>query len=73
MKSFIRFILWVNLNCQSVVIILYEYRGIVDKCTLNRATRLLPGVFFIVKLESYSKYDYFVNVYSNVPLLCQSL
>ena len=42
MKSFIRFVLWFNLNCPYVVIILDEYRSIVDKCTLNSTANLLP-------------------------------
>ena len=72
MKSFIGFFLWFDLDCPSVVIILDEYRGIVDKCALNRAANLLPRVLFVVELESYDKHDYVVNVYGDVPLLCQS-
>jgi len=73
MQSFIGFVLWFNLNSLSVLIILDEYRGIVDKCALNRATDLLPGVLFVIELESYDKNDHFVNVHGDVPLLCQSL
>ena len=73
MKSLIGFVLRFNLDFLSVLIILDEYRGIVDKCALNRAANLLPGVLFVVELESYGKNDHFVNVHSDVPLLCQSL
>jgi hypothetical protein len=73
MQSFIGFVLWFNLNSLSVLIILDEYRGIVDKCALNRATDLLPGVLFVIELESYDKNDHFVNVHGDVPLFCQSL
>jgi len=73
MKSFIWFILWFNLNCLAVFIILDEHRGIVDKCTLDRAANLLPWLLFVVELESYYKDNHFVNVYSDVPLFCQSL
>jgi hypothetical protein len=73
MQSFIGFVLWFNLNSLSVFIILDEYRGIADKRALNRATNLFPRVLFVVELESYDKYDHFVNVYRDVPLLFQSL
>jgi hypothetical protein len=73
MQSFISFVLRFNLDFLSFLIILDEYRGIADKCALNRAANLLPGVLFVVELESYGKHDHFVNVYSDVPLLSQSL
>ena len=73
MQSFISFVLRFNLDLLSVFIILDEYRGVADKCALNRAANLLPRVLFVVELESYGKHDHFVNVYSDVPLLCQSL
>ena len=73
MESFIGFVLRFNFNILPVLIIFDKCRGIVDKCSLNRATSLLPRVMFFVKLESYGKHDHFVNVYSDVPLLSQSL
>ena len=73
MKSFIGFVLRFNLDFLSVLIVLDECWGIVDKCARNRAANLLPRVLFVVELESYDKHNYFVNVYSDVPLLCQSL
>ena len=73
MEAFIGFFLRLNLDLLSVLIILDEYRGIVDKCTLDRAANLLPRVLFVVELESYGKHDHFVNVYGDVPLLSQSL
>jgi len=72
-QSSIHFVLRSNLDCLSVLIILDEYRGIVDKCALNRTANLLPGLLFVVELESYGKHDHLVNVYSDVPLLRQSL
>jgi len=53
MQSLIRFILRFNFNFQCVLIILYEYRCIADKCSLNRAANLLPRIFFVIELESY--------------------
>ena len=73
MQSFIGFVLRFNLDCLCVLIILDEYRGIADKRALNRAANLFPRVLFVVELESYDKYDHFVNVYRDVPLLFQSL
>ena len=73
MQSFICFFLRFNLDFLYVLIILHEYRGIVDKCALNRAANFIPRALFVVELESYDKHDHFVNVYSDVPLLCQSL
>jgi len=73
MKSFIGFVLRLNLDFHSVLIILNEYRGIVDKSALNGAANLIPRVLFVVELESHAKQDHFINVYSDVPLLCQSL
>jgi hypothetical protein len=72
MESFIGFVLRFNLNFLYVLMIRDEYRGIVDKCALNRAASLLPRVLFVVELKSYAKHDHFVNVYSDVPLLVQS-
>jgi len=73
MKSLVSFVLRFNLDFLSVFIILDEYRGIADKCSLNRAANFFPRVLFVVELESYDKHDHFVNVHSDVPLLCQSL
>jgi len=73
MKSFIGFVLRFDLDYLSVVIINHKSRGIVDKCTLYRAANLLPRVLFVIELESYDKHDYFVDVYSDVPLFCQTL
>ena len=70
MQSFIHFVLWLNLNISSVLIIRDEYRGIPEKCALDRAANLLPRLLFVVELESYLKHDHFVNVYTDVPLLC---
>jgi len=73
MKSLISFVLRFNLDFLSVFIILDEYRGTANKCSVNRAANLLPRVLFVIELESYFKHDHFVNVHSDVPLLCQSL
>jgi len=73
MKTFISFVLRLNLNFLSVLIILDECRGIADQCALNRTANLLPRVLCVVKLESYGKNDHFINVYGNVPLFFQSL
>ena len=72
-QSFIGFVLRLNLDFHLELVILDEYRGIMDKCALNRAANLLPRVLFVVELESYGKHDHFVNVYGDVPLLSQSL
>ena len=73
MESFIGFVLRFNLDFLSVLIIRDEYRGVVEKCTLNRAASLLPRVLFYIELESYAKLDHFVNIHSDATLLCQSL
>jgi hypothetical protein len=73
MKSLISFVLWFNLDCLFVLIILYEYRGIVDEYTLNRAANLLPRVLFVVEPISYDKNDQLVNIYSDVTLFSLSL
>jgi hypothetical protein len=73
MQSFISFVLWHNLDFHSELVILDEYRGIMDKCALNGATNLLPRVLFVVELKSYGKHDHLVNIYGDVPLLSQSL
>ena len=73
MQPFIWFVSRLNLDISIMIIIADKYRGIVDEYPLNRATRFLPWVVFVVELESYDKNDHFVNVYSDVPLLCQSL
>jgi hypothetical protein len=73
MKSFICFIMWFNLNCLFLIIIIHEVWGIVNKYPLYRATDLLPRVLFVVELESYGKHDHFVNVHGDMPLFCQSL
>ena len=73
MNSLIYFVLWFNLDCLFMIIILNECRSIAEKCALNRATNLLPRVLFVVELEGYSEKDHFVDVYSDMPLLCQSL
>ena len=70
MQSFIGFVLRFNLDCLCVLIILDEYRGIMDKCALNGATNFLPGLLFVIEIESYDKNDHFVDVHSDVPLLC---
>ena len=72
-KSFISFLQRLNLDFHSELIILDEYRGIMDKCALNRAANLLPRVLFVVELESYGKHDHLVNIYGDVPLLPKSL
>jgi hypothetical protein len=73
MKSLISFVLRFNLDFLCVFNIFDEYRGIVDKCSLNRATNFPPRVLFVIELESYLKLDHFVNVHSDDPLLFQSL
>ena len=72
-QSFISFGLRLNLDFHSELIILNEYRGIMDEYALNRAANLLPRDLFVVELESYGKHDHFVNVDGDVPLFCQSL
>jgi len=72
-KSFIRFALRLNLDLLSALIILHKYRGVMNECALNRITRLLPRVLFVVELESYGKDDHFVNIKCDLPLLFQSL
>ena len=56
------FVLRLNLDFSIVVIIRDKYRGVVDECPLDRATRFLPGVVFVVELESYDKYDHFIDI-----------
>ena len=73
MQSLISFVLRLNLDFHCVFIIRDEYRGIVDKCALNRAANLLPRLLFVVELESYGKHDQFVDVYGDVTLLVQCL
>jgi len=73
MHSLIYFCHRVYLDFSMIIIILDEYRSIVDGYTLNRATSFLPRVLFVVKLENYDKLDHFINIYSDVPLLCHSL
>ena len=73
MQSFVGFVLRFYLNYLSMVIIRHESRGIVDKCAMNRAASLLPGLLFGVELESYDKHDHIVNVHGDMPLLCKSL
>jgi len=72
-ESLIHFVMRIDLDCLSMIIVIDESRGIVDKCTLNRAANFFPRVLFVVELKSYHNYDHFVNVYSDMPLLCQSL
>ena len=72
MHSLIRFFLRLDRNFAVIFIILYEDRGIVDECPLDRATLFLPRLLFVVKLESYDKNDHFVNIYADLPLFSQS-
>ena len=69
MQSFISFVLRLNLDFHCVLIIRDEYRGIVDKCALNGAANLLPGLLFSVEFEIHDKHDHFVDVYGDLPLL----
>jgi len=69
MQTFIHFILRLNLDISSVLIIRDESRGIMNECALNRAANFLPRLLIVVELESYGKHDHFVNVYSDVLLL----
>jgi len=69
MQSFIHFVLWLNLDISSVIIISDEYGGIMDECALNRAACFLPRALFVVELVSYYKDNHLVYVYTNVPLL----
>ena len=62
MQSSVLFVLRLDLDFSIVVIIRDEYRGIVDKCSLDRATRLLPRLLFVIELEGYAKKDHFVNI-----------
>ena len=70
MKSLISFVLRFNLDFLSVFIILDEYRGTANKCSVNRAANLFPGLLFVVELESHGKNDHFVNVHGDLSLLC---
>ena len=69
MKSFISLVLRLNLDVLSILIIGDEYGGTVDKCALNGAANLLPGLLFSVEFEIHDKHDHFVDVYGDVPLL----
>ena len=73
MQSFICFVRRLNLNYLATLFISDEYRGIVDKCSLNRATDLFPRMLLLVELESHGKNDHIVNIYSDMPLLFHSL
>ena len=73
MQSLIHFILRLNLDFLWVLVILDEYWGIAYECALNRAADFFPRALFVVEIESYSKNDHFVNVYSGEPLHFQSL
>ena len=73
MQSFIHFVLWLNHDISSVLIIRDEYWSITNECALNRAANLLPGVLFVVELESYHKNDHFVNIYNDMTVPYQSL
>ena len=71
--STILFVLRLNLNFSIVFIIFDEYRGIIDKYPLDRATRFLPRLTLVVELESYAKNDYFVNIQNSMTFLFNSL
>ena len=73
MHSLILFVLRLNLDFSIVIIICDKYRGIVDLCPLDRATRLLPGLPFVIELEVYAQNYYFVDVQSNMAFLLNSL
>ena len=62
MQSFIGFVLRFYLNFSPFFMILNKYRGVMDKCSLNGAASFLPGVLFVVELESYDKNDHFINI-----------
>ena len=62
MQSSMLFVLRLDLDFLIVVIIRDEYRSIVDKCPLDRATRFLPRLTFVVELEIYSENDHFINI-----------
>ena len=73
MHSFIRFVLRINLDFSSALIIRHKSWGIPDKCALNKAASFLPRMLFGVELESHNKHDQFVNIRGYASLLCQSL
>ena len=73
MQPFIWSVHRLNLDISIMIVIADKYRGIVDEYPLNRATRFLPWVVFVVELESYDKNDHFVNVYSDVSFLFNPL
>ena len=73
MRSFIHFVFRLDLDFPAIFLILNEYRGIMYKCSLNRAARFLPRLLFVVELESHDKNYHFVNIQAKVSLLSQSL
>ena len=62
MQSSMLFVLRLDHNFSIVVIIRDEYRGIVDKCPLDRATRFFPRMPFVVELKIYSDNDHLINI-----------
>ena len=62
MQSSVLFVLRLDLDFSIVVIIRDEYRGIVDKCSLDRATRLAPRLHFVIELEGDTQNDHFINI-----------
>ena len=73
MDSYIRIILRIDLDFSIIVIIFHKYRGIVDECPLDKATRFLPWLFFVVELKGYGKNNHFVNIYTSDTLFFNSL
>ena len=60
--SFVFFVLGVDLNLSSMVIIGNKSRGVVDECALDIAARLLPRLFFVVELKSHDEHHQFIDV-----------
>ena len=73
MQSLISFVLGLDLDLHIVIIILHKCRGIVDKCSLDGAARLLPRLLFVVELESYDQHNHCIDVQSSMAFLCNSL
>ena len=72
MESLIHFIHRLDLDFLLNVIILHECRSIEDECALDGPTRFLPGLLFVVDLESYHQLSHFVDIHSNMPLFSNS-
>ena len=66
MCSSIHFVDGFDLDFSLVIIVPHESRGIVDECALDITARFLPGVPFVVELETYGKNYHLVNIQAHV-------